>query len=203
MNGVTFKQKYDEGKEGELILDRHFSTKYIIVDIPSAMERVGDIDRLFTCCATNQVFTVEYKSDFEAVMNVFIETYCEGRGEANRGWALDCLAQYLAIYIPHWNKVLTVPMSTVKARIPEWLGKYGESPARDKTVGRGKPYQARGIPVPIQEMIKHGKYRDIEPPAPPGRDRLTAQNTPTPNGVGHPEGAKNGQECHQVSADAA
>jgi hypothetical protein len=150
---TTFGSDLQRGKAGEEVLDEFFRTWYTIEPVPLELEKVADIDRLWTD-ALGRRWTIEIKTDDRAADTgrFFIET-----GGTTNPWAKTSLAQLLIFYVPGWEMAWIIPMTTIRRMLPEWIER-GEMETT-MTTDVGAPYRARGCTIPIGEVEALGAKR--------------------------------------------
>lgn len=142
----NFESSLKDSFKHDADLDSYFSRWFNIQQVGSDFQRAG-IDRIFTCKNTRRRFTVEYKSDSKAAEtgNAFVESVSVDI-DGKDGWALTCLAQYLAYYIPPQRTIYLIQVVDLKNALIFWREKYPERKSRNEK------YNTLGILVPLQEF---------------------------------------------------
>ena len=138
-----------QGELEEKNLDRFFIELWHVGIQPATKEQQRDgIDRVWTT-PDERRFSVEYKADWKAAEtgNAFIEVVSVDK-DGKPGWAYTSLAQYLIYYIPPWKRVYICPMTMIKERLLDWVGRYPHKVIPNE--GRNaENYNTVGVPVPL------------------------------------------------------
>lgn len=147
----SFAEKLAQGEAVERQLDAIFEQRYIVRLATRAQQRQG-IDRLMADRDGNQ-FAMEYKADWRAAEtgNAFIETVSVDTA-GKPGWARTSKADWLVYAIPPHGIAYGIPMSVVRAMVPEWAARYPTRPARNSA------YSTHGICVPVPELVRFSEW---------------------------------------------
>ena len=146
MKPYDFQQQLAIGAQGEAFLDQFFAGRYVITPATDAEQRLG-IDRHFVNRATNNAFTVEYKTDAIArkTHNAFIETISvDARGKS--GWAYTSTAEFLAYYVPGDELIYVMRFADLRKRLADWALRYPVKSALNEG------YKTTGLLVPLHEL---------------------------------------------------
>ena len=154
----NWKAQSNIGTNYEILLDKHFSERYVVRAASLAEQRMG-IDRFFSQKITSCIgirsevrrvcFSVEYKADVKAdkTGNIFVEIdQIRSDGGKKKGWALTFYAQVLVIFLPRHRTLLLANAWTVKTLLNHWIENYSLSTWVKNEVGNS----ARGVLVPIE-----------------------------------------------------
>lgn len=137
-----FRQQLIEGEQYAKEQDAFYGTWFDITDVNISEDRRG-IDRYFAAKKCPLRFSVQYKGDQKASStgNLFIEIISVDT-DNTPGWALQCDADYLSIYVPSERVFYWISVPLLKACIPFWLIRYdiGQSP--------NPTYKTHGLKVP-------------------------------------------------------
>jgi hypothetical protein len=145
----TFAAQYEQGKQAEQLLDRHFARWYKIQTIPLSTERAEGYDRLYIRRHDRQPFKVEYKTDWVAAEtgNVFIETISVYE-ERKPGWMYTSQADVLIYFIPPRGEIHIVKMPLLRMIFPSWKTRYKE------TFAMNEGYRTYGVLVPLKQFTR-------------------------------------------------
>lgn len=144
----TFDKSFEKARLYEAELDKFFDGAYRLEHATMEQERSG-IDRIFENRRSRVRYSVEYKTDHQAheTGNVFIETMSVDSAD-KKGWAFTSVSQVLVYFIPKLEYAMRADMLDVKRRLPEWIHRYREVPATNKSRG-GEFYRTLGRLVPV------------------------------------------------------
>jgi hypothetical protein len=145
---TVFNKALLVGQSYEQVLDKVFSSEYVIEAVTRVEQRQG-IDRIFYSIDGGQV-SVEYKADLKAARtgNAFIETVSVDTMSIP-GWAYTSKADVLAYYIPALGLCHLIDFVDLRSHLKDWRTKY-------RTI-RTKPelndgYRTHGLLVPLTEL---------------------------------------------------
>ncbi len=141
------QEQLSKGEEAELLLDNHFSDRFLIQPATREQQRQG-IDRIFTLRTTHKSYPIEYKTDWTAgrTGNAFIETVSVDTMNI-LGWVYTSQAEWLLYYVPAREVIYILRFSALRERIEHWIEEYGPEKAIPND-----GYFTRGIVVPLEKV---------------------------------------------------
>jgi hypothetical protein len=144
MTTYNFNKQFELGKTGEEQLDNLFKARGLDVEICDSMsiQRQG-IDRRISNPLTQEVWSVEYKTDFQGAKtgNIFLEMCWKDRA----GWVLTTQSDYVVYYLPEKCIFIFRP-EVIREHISSWLNSL-----KWRTV-KNESYEAYGMLLPIERL---------------------------------------------------
>lgn len=153
----NFQQQKELGKQGEEKLDSFFSRWYNIKKVPFKLQKEG-IDRFYIPKYGEVTFPrlIEYKTDFHATGNVFVETHSVIRqGQPDiPGWLYTSKADWLIYWLVKYQEAFAIDFAKLRVSAQKW----------EKTCQRryseNKGYKGSGllVPIPVLKLVSHAVF---------------------------------------------
>ena len=149
----NFEHQKQLGLQGEARLDSFFSRWYLIKEVPMELQREG-VDRFFVPRWGEVEFPrlVEYKTDFHASGNAFIETHSVIRigQDTIKGWLYTSKADWLVYFMAAYETAFVLNFESLRRFVIQW---EAEQLCRHRECINSN-YKSSGLIVPLPLMLR-------------------------------------------------
>lgn len=146
----TFTEKFNQGMNGEILMDEFFSKWFHIKKMNSNSQEVFHYDREFTPKSKPcESFRVEYKTDLMAVRtgNFFVET---DMSDGVNGWLYKTCADWIAVLIG--KEIYLVDINVLREAIRLNKNIYKQRNSKSTKKFNNQHYHSIGYLMPMKDL---------------------------------------------------